>query len=135
MSDVGPTRVVSLMFETRRSAHRLAHHRFDLAHPHLDRAARVQKIEEGHLLLLGRDHLGHLVLGAAHRDLLHRLEALAQVGLHRTRVLRLTEDADELVVGEEVEAGECRPFRLQIVGQILLHPFELGVRLCEGYMV
>ena len=30
-------------------AHTLAHHGFDLAHPDLDRAARVQRIEEGHL--------------------------------------------------------------------------------------
>ena len=30
-------------------AHTLAHHGLDLAHPDLDRAARVQRIEEGHL--------------------------------------------------------------------------------------
>ena len=57
------------------------------------------------------------------------MEAVAARHLHRRRVLRLTEDADQLVIGQEVEAGEGRPFGLQVVGQILLHPFQLGVRL------
>ena len=84
---------------------------------------------EGGARLLARDHLGHLALGPLHRDRVHRLEALAQVRLHRVGVLGLREDRDELVVGEEVEAREGGALRLEVVGEVLLHALELGVAL------
>eukprot|EP00962_Isochrysis_galbana_P020200 scaffold5892_cov112-Isochrysis_galbana.AAC.15 len=111
-------------------ADRPAHHRLDLAHPHLDRATRVDLGLEGHDLLLGRDHVRHLALFAVHGDGVHRLEAFAQVRLHSVRILGLREDRDELVIGEEVEAGKGGALGLQVVGQILLHALELGVGLC-----
>ena len=54
--------------------------------------------------------------------------------LHRVRVLRLREYRDELVIREEVEARERDALRLEVVGEVLLHALELGVRLMQDIL-
>ena len=101
----------------------------DPRHPDFDGARRVDLLDKVDLFLFGRRHVRHLAVGAGHGDGVHGLEALAQVGLHRVRVLGLREDRDELVVGQKVEAREAGALGLEVVGQVLLHALELGVAL------
>jgi len=55
-----------------------------------------------------------------HRDCMYRLKAFPQMRLYRVRVFGLREDRNQLVVGQEVEAGEGGALGLEIVGQVLL---------------
>ena len=106
------------------------HDPLDLAHPVLDIAGGVDVLPEGDVLALGRVHDGdaHVRLEL---DLVDVLEALAQVRLHGLRVLGLREDLQQLVVGQEVEAREADPLRLQVLAQALQHLLEQFVAFFE----
>lgn len=53
--------------------------------------------------------------------LVDAFEALLEVRLHPVDVLRLGQDGEQLVVRQEVQAGEHRPLRLKVVAQPLLN--------------
>mmetsp|Transcript_33775 Transcript_33775/g.89516 ORF Transcript_33775/g.89516 Transcript_33775/m.89516 type:complete len:271 (+) Transcript_33775:327-1139(+) len=108
----------------------LDHRSLDLGEPLLDDGSRDHGLDEGHALL---DQVGHRDDVCLRRRVeLHAVdgvEALAHVLLHGVGVPRLGEDAEQLVVGKEVETGEGRALRLQVGLQPLLHHLEGLVRL------
>ena len=67
----------------------------------------------------------------AEADLGDVLEALAEVRLHGRRVLRLRQDLEELIVGQEVESRERLALRLQILAEALLHHLQQLVALLQ----
>ena len=113
----------------------LHHELFDLLEPDLDVAlalalVHVDLAQELDDLLLGGDHAGDD--GAAlELELVDRLEALADVLLHLERVLRVGEDLEQLLVGQEVEARERLPLRLEVLGELLLDLLQVLVVLLE----
>lgn len=60
------------------------------------------------------------------------LEALLEVALHVGRVLGLPQYLQQVVAGQEVEAGELLPLGLQVVLQGLLDAVQLGVQVLKG---
>lgn len=83
------------------------------------RVGRHDRPREPNLLVLRRLHgRDDLVLREGEpRD---ALEALLEVGLHTEGVLRLGQDFQQLVVGQEEEAGEEQALLFQIVVQAFL---------------
>ena len=59
------------------------------------------------------------------------VEALVEVTLHRFRILRLTENLEQVVVAEEVEAREDLALRLQIHVERLLDLLKLRIHLVQ----
>lgn len=49
------------------------------------------------------------------------------MGLYEVRSLRVRQDLEEIVVGDEVEPGEHVPFRLEVLLQGSLHRLQLVV--------
>eukprot|EP00962_Isochrysis_galbana_P028268 scaffold8907_cov105-Isochrysis_galbana.AAC.5 len=110
----------------------------DAEQPRLDRPAAQSRRRQRHVLLVGRvdpDRLEHLLAVLAHflhLERLDRLEALAHVRLHRLRVARLAEDLEQVVVGQEIEAREGLPLRLEVLVERLLDAVELLVHHVEA---
>lgn len=59
-------------------------------------------------------------------QLVNAFKDLAQEGLHPQGVLGFAQDLQQLVIGEEVEAGESQPLCFQVIIQTLLdlHSFQ-----------
>jgi len=59
------------------------------------------------------------------------LEALSEVWLNSSRVLRLRQDLEQLIVGQEVEARKSITLGFQVVAETLLHQFQQLVALSK----
>ena len=79
---------------------------------------------EGELLLLRRDHPEHLGAARAEGERGRVVEELEHVLLHGRRVGG-AQDLQQLVVREEIEAGERGSLRLEVVGERLLARLEV----------
>mmetsp|Transcript_1967 Transcript_1967/g.4470 ORF Transcript_1967/g.4470 Transcript_1967/m.4470 type:complete len:317 (-) Transcript_1967:3047-3997(-) len=111
--------------------------------PVLDLSSGLEVLAQRDVLSLRADHPidvdGSLVLGPDRRalmlapevKLLDRVKALHHVRLYRLHVARLGQDLEQLVVGEEVEAGERHPLKLQVLLERLLDLIEGLVPLLE----
>eukprot|EP00962_Isochrysis_galbana_P031292 scaffold10193_cov107-Isochrysis_galbana.AAC.2 len=83
---------------------------------------------ERHALALYGEHGGdeHAVVKV---ELGNALEALLQMGLHAEWVFGLRQDLEQLVVGEEKEAGERQPLGLQVVVEPFLDELQFLIGL------
>eukprot|EP00968_Pinguiococcus_pyrenoidosus_P027390 scaffold7375_cov268-Pinguiococcus_pyrenoidosus.AAC.40 len=93
-------------------------------------ALGVDGLVQSHLLAFATDHHGDLEV-VLKLHLVHALEGLAQVRLHRARLLGLRQDLQQLVVGQEEEAREVQTLDLQVVAQALLDQLQLLVGRLE----
>ena len=116
----------------RHLVHRVLHHVLELEHPLLHRARlrRVDLLAQRHLFALDGDHRSH---GNLLRELhlAHRLEALLHERLHAEGILRLGENLQELVVGQEEKTGKRQFLQVQEIVQSLLHHVQLAVGIFE----
>mmetsp|Transcript_25011 Transcript_25011/g.71933 ORF Transcript_25011/g.71933 Transcript_25011/m.71933 type:complete len:286 (-) Transcript_25011:3199-4056(-) len=106
---------IRLQGALRRIVQAVDHGDLDLCKPFLYDGTRHDRLDEGHLLL---DHVGHgddvRLFRGAELHPVDRVEALAHVLLHRMWVARLRQDAEQLVVGQEVESRECCTLCLEV---------------------
>ena len=93
----------------------------------------LQHLVERDLLALAGDHAEDVrgLVAVAEAQLHEVVEALPEVRLHRLRPLRLREDLQQLVVGEEEEAREGHALGQQVVLQRLLDRVQRLVRRPE----
>lgn len=109
----------------------LAHHALDLVHPVLDvLVVGVDLLHKVYLLLLGGEH-GDDGLLVGELDGVDVFEDLLEVGLNGSGLLGLGEDLEQIVVGEEVEAGKFLPLLLEVLVEALLNLLELVVAFLE----
>ena len=112
---------------------RLAHGSLNFKHPLLDIAFLIALVHIDHFVefycfTLSRNHVGDFFLGREF-DLLNTLETLVHMGLNGARVLGLGEEHEQILVGQEVEAGEDETLLLEVIVEALLNAVQLLVGL------
>ena len=97
------------------------HHVFQVGHPMFDRFAHwVDRPNEVHLLPLRTVH-GQDLLTLVKLHFTHILEHFVQVWLHGGRLLSLTQNCNQVIIGKEVKSREAFSLLLQVVIQSLLN--------------
>mmetsp|Transcript_55132 Transcript_55132/g.95782 ORF Transcript_55132/g.95782 Transcript_55132/m.95782 type:complete len:224 (+) Transcript_55132:8480-9151(+) len=108
-------------------SYRLQHGLFHLHQPNLDSTLRrywIHVVLHGNWLFLWRDETTDLQI-IFKLQALHAFECLLHMSIDAPRLLGLTEDLQQVVVGEEEEARESKPLCLEIVVQSFLHQLQL----------